>query len=117
MIPQPKSMWQRLKFVIAFVNFNLTVSIQFIKIQRHSTTSVHLLDHYKAIDNVPLMSCVLQCHNDQNCVAVNYKTATETCELNDKSSEYGVVDLVTEQNWDVYNIVQGKAEVIDPSAG
>ena len=114
---QPKSTWQWLKLVTALVNFNLTVSIQFTKIQRHSTTPVRLLDHFKTIDNVPLMSCVLQCHNDQTCVSINYKTATETCDMNDKSSEYGVVDLVTEQNWDVYNIVKGKAEAIDPAAG
>lgn len=28
--------------------------------------------------------------------------------MNDKSSLYGVVDLLIEQNWDVYNVAQGK---------
>ena len=105
---QPKSKWQWLKVVIVFVNFSLTLSVHFIKLQRHSTASVRLLHHYKAVDNTHLMNCALQCRDDLDCVSINYNTATETCEMNDKSSQYGVVDLVTEQNWDVYSIAQGK---------
>ena len=107
---QPKCKWQWLKLILAFLNFKLSSSIQFTKIQRHSITSVRLADHYKTIDNTPLTFCSLQCHDDQDCASFNYNTATQTCEMNEKSSKYGIVDLTTEQNWNVYN-VQGKFKV------
>lgn len=110
MTTQPKCAcsWQWLKVFIAFVNFNFALSIQFIKLQRHSGTPVRLSDHYKTIDNTLLLRCSLQCDDELDCVSINYNTVTETCEMNDKSSNYGIVNLLTEQNWNIYNIVKGR---------
>ena len=69
------------------------------------TGSIRLLHQYKTqqFNSASGLKCLIECHLDANCMAVNYEESTHTCELNDKNV-YDVDGYNSEINteWSVY---------------
>ena len=67
------------------------------------TGSIRLLHQYQTLRYDSRLKCLIQCHLDANCKAVNYQGSSQTCELNEINWDtIGGLHSETIVGWTVY---------------
>ena len=80
---------------------NCTCAVLFTKFKRNVERPARLTHQYRTAENVPLLNCFTQCRGDPKCMSINYRTETQSCELNDKGD--AGYEYIAEDGWEAYH--------------